>query len=65
MPTRCRGDLKSAGRIASFSVDPFSGNTQNDLDAGRFNVLIAVKLFGVQDEIVLKGQIGETVQISE
>lgn len=63
--TRFLGDLKGAGRIASYSVDPFSGNTQTDLDAGRFNVLIAVKLFGVQDEIVLKGQIGETVQISE
>lgn len=51
--------------IQSYAVDPFSDNTQTNLDAGRWSYLIAVKLFGMMEEIVLKALIGETVTIEE
>lgn len=56
---------KVKNHIQSYAVDPFSGNVQADLDAGRMTTLISVKLFGMMEEIVLKANIGETVTISE
>lgn len=57
--------LKTKGRIHSYSVDAFGGNTQDDLDNGRWTILMSVKLFAAMDEIVLKANVGETVQIEE
>lgn len=57
--------LKTAGRIHSYSVDAFSGNTSDDLEAGRWYVLISVRLFAGMMEIVLKAAIGESVDIAE
>lgn len=51
-------------RIENYSVDEFSGNTQAGLDDGTFVILITVKLFAMQEEIVLKATIGESVTIT-
>lgn len=50
-------------RIRGSSVDAFTANTQDDIDAGRWTILIAVKLVSMAEEIVLKVSIGETVTI--
>jgi len=57
--------LRTKKRIHSYAVDAFGGNTQDDLDSGRWYILLSVKLFAAMDEIVLKASIGETVQIEE
>lgn len=59
------GDLKGRERIKAFSVDPFSGNTQTDIDAGRWYIVVRVKLYSAADEIVIQANIGEGVVISE
>jgi len=48
----------------AFSVDPYSENTEADIDAGQWTVLIKVETYSDMDRIVLKAQIGETVTIS-
>lgn len=52
-------------RIHSYSVDAFSANSQSNLDAGRWYVLVRVKLFPAADEIVLISTIGEGVTVAE
>ena len=59
------GDLLGRERIRAFSVDPFSGNTQTDIDAGRWIILISVKLVSAAEEIVLKATIGEFVEVTD
>jgi hypothetical protein len=56
--------LKQRQRIQSYSVDAFSQNTQENLDAGRWYVAVSVKLYAAADEIVLVANIGEGVEIS-
>jgi len=46
-----------------YSVDPYSENTEEDLDDGTWIVLIKVETYSDADKIVLKAQIGETVTI--
>lgn len=61
-------DLKrdgTNGRIRDYSVDPFGANVQSNINAGQFIIIVAVKLFSVQRQIVLLAQIGETVEIIE
>lgn len=61
-------DLKKDGlngRIRDYSLDEFGGNVQSNIDAGQWILILAVKLFSVQEQIVLQAQIGETVQITE
>lgn len=58
-------DLKTKSRIASYAVDAFSGNVQTDIDAGRWVIMVTVKLFPAMEEIVIRAAIGETVEISE
>jgi hypothetical protein len=58
-------DLEVNNRIRDYSVDPFGSNTQSNIDAGQFIILVAVKLYSVQRQIVLLAQIGETVDIIE
>jgi len=52
-----------AEHIRSFSVDPWTANAQADIDAGQWTVLIRVKLMSMAEEIILKADIGETVQV--
>ncbi len=49
------------GHISSYSVDPFAGNTQAQIDAGRWVIQILVDLFSDQDEIVLVFNVGDGV----
>lgn len=56
---------KGQNQIQDYSVDPWSENTQADIDAGRWTIVITVKLYSMMEEIVLKANIGETVTISE
>lgn len=56
--------LKQTERIRSYSVDPFGGNLQDNIDAGQFIILMPVKLYSVQEDIILKATIGESVTIS-
>ena len=58
-------DLKQADRIDSYSVDDQSGNTPDTLAQGVFNVNVSVRTYASMDAIVLNGQIGETVEITE
>lgn len=58
-------DLETNNRIRDYSVDPFGQNVQSNIDAGQFIILVAVKLYSVQRQIVLLAQIGETVDIIE
>ena len=51
--------------IQNYSLDPFSENTQEEIDAGRWTIVLRVKLFADIDELVLKATVGETVEISE
>ena len=57
--------LKAGSRIVSYSVDPFGENTQTNIDAGRWIIAIAVKLYSMQEEIVFYMNVGEGVQIDE
>ena len=52
-------------RLQSYSVDPFSANTQTNIDAGQWIIVVRVKLYSMIEELVLKAEIGQTVQISE
>lgn len=56
--------LKQTERIRGYSVDPFGGNLQGNIDAGQFVILMPVKLYSVQEEIILKATIGESVTIT-
>lgn len=51
--------------IQSYSLDAFSENVQDEIDAGRWTISLRVKLYADIDELVLKATIGETVEISE
>jgi len=62
---RFLGNERSQTHLQSFSVDPWSQNTQEDIDGGRWTTYLAVKLYSMAEEIVLKAEIGETVTISE
>lgn len=50
-------------RVSGYSIDAFTANTQVNIDAGQWRVIIAVKLFSAQEEIVFLADIGETVEI--
>ena len=52
-------------RIQGYSVDPFSPNTQANIDLNEWRIGLAVKLWSSQDVIVLLASIGETVTITE
>lgn len=56
-------DLVTTNRIREYSLDPFGGNVQSNIDAGQWIILLRVKLISAQEQIVLKAQIGETVVI--
>jgi len=53
-----------ASHIKTYSVDPFSLNTEEGLDAGRWIIHVQVETWADQDEIVLKTEIGETVTVT-
>lgn len=57
--------LVGDSRIREFSLDPFNGNTQTNIDAGQWILDVEVKLFSVQKQIILRGLIGPTVTINE
>lgn len=56
---------KTRKRIQSYSIDAFSANTQTNIDAGQWIVVVRVKLYAMIEELVLKAEIGETVQIAD
>lgn len=57
--------VTGAARIREAAIDPFSGNTQAQIDAGQWTILIAIKLFSSADAIVLKANVGEAVNVAE
>jgi hypothetical protein len=57
-------DLKRRNRIEDYSVDPFSENTQTNIDDAQWYVAVSVNLFSAADAIVLVGNIGEGVEIT-
>lgn len=57
--------LKSADRIADYSVDDESGNTPDNMAQGIFVINVNVRTYASMDAIVLNGHIGETVEIME
>jgi hypothetical protein len=66
--TAVRGFLDGeaqAEHLRAYSVDPFSASTPTDIAANRWTVLISVQLLSMNEELVLKTSIGETVQIAE
>ena len=52
-------------RIQSYSIDPYSANVQTNIDAGQWIVVVRVKLYAMLEELILKAEIGETVQITD
>lgn len=58
-------DLEDTNRIVFFELEEFSGNTQSDIDAGRWIIILRIKFFSMQEEIILRLQAGTTVVISE
>jgi len=56
--------LKEANRIADFQLDPFGGNTTGDLAAGRWTLVLRVRLYSMAEVIVLRAQVGTTVSIT-
>jgi len=59
-----RGNLASQ-RIAGFTIDDKSGNTQSSLGQGIYRIIIKVQTLASLDAIVLQTTIGETVQVDE
>ena len=57
------GDLVTNNRIRGYTIDAFSANTQANIDAGQWRVVIAVKLISAQEELVFLANIGETVDL--
>lgn len=57
--------LLDTGRIRGYSLDPFGGNLQSNIDAGQWIILVRVKLLSMQEEVVLMAMVGETVAIDE
>jgi ABC-type uncharacterized transport system ATPase subunit len=57
--------LEGAGRIRDFAIDAFSGNTQANIDSGRWFVDLSVKLLSMQEETILRANVGESVTITD
>jgi hypothetical protein len=57
--------LEGAGRIRDFAIDAFSGNTQTNIDSGRWFVDLSVKLLSMQEETILRANVGESVTITD
>lgn len=58
-------ELKEGGRIAEYSVDPYSLNTRTTASSNRFMISVAVRLFGSQSEIVLRHSIGPGENVAQ
>lgn len=63
-------NLKNPGqgnpqRIRDYSLDPFGGNLQSNIDAGQWILVLLVQLLSMQEQIVLRAQIGESVAVTE
>jgi hypothetical protein len=56
-------DEKTKNHLAAYSVDPWGSATENDIDAGRWTIAIAITTYSDQDEIVLKANVGDSVEI--
>ena len=56
-------DLVTNNRIRGYTIDAFSANTQVNIDAGQWIVVISVKLISAQEELVFLANIGETVEL--
>jgi hypothetical protein len=56
---------KGLNRIKNYSVDAFSANTEDGIDAGQWVVVLQVELYSMIEQLVLMAQIGETVTITE
>lgn len=57
-------EQQDAGRIKAWSVDPFSQNTESNLDAGRWIIRVVVETFAPAQQIVLMPEIGPTANPS-
>lgn len=56
---------ESSQRIAGYTVDTKSGNTQRTLGLGIYRVIIKVRTLASLDSIVLETTIGEQVEVTE
>lgn len=52
-------------RIAGFTVDKKSGNTEASLAAGHFRLVVNVKTFASLDDLTFATTVGESVQVNE
>ena len=50
--------------LKAYAVDPYSENTEADIDDGQWTVSIRVETYSMAEQIILKAQIGETVTVS-
>jgi hypothetical protein len=55
----------SRQRIAGYTLDPVSGNTEDLLDLGIFTLIMNVKTLSDFRDIIIQAQIGETVQLAQ
>lgn len=56
-------ELQDKNRIREWALDEFSGNTQTNINNGVWILLLTVGLYSVQEKIVLRALIGETVTV--
>lgn len=56
-------DEKAKSHIAAYNVDPFSANTEDDLEANQWTIAVAVQLYGDINVLIITTQIGSTVNI--
>jgi len=56
---------KGLRRIQEYTVDPFSANSQSNLDVGQWQIINKIKLYAMIEELISLAQIGETVQFHD
>lgn len=56
-------ELQDKNRIREWALDEFSGNTQTNINQGTWILLLTVGLYSVQEKIILRALIGETVTV--
>lgn len=54
-----------ASRIKAWAIDEFGANTETNLRAGQWRILVGVTIYPAQEQIVLLASVGETVTVQE
>lgn len=58
-------DEKEKKHIKDYGVNPFDANDEAGIDSGEWIIALQVELYSMQEAIVVKGQVGETVTVQE